>query len=238
MSTPAGGAGRPSVKIKVCGVINPGDAASCCAAGADWIGLNFHPGSPRRIDPDLAASLVAALPAGASAVGLFVDRPAAEVIEVAARVGLRLVQLHGDEPVADLAALGRAGLRVVRAFRLADAASIAAMLAYLRSADDAGHPPYAVLVDAFAPGLAGGTGRAIDPALLAALPPLPRLILAGGLTPGNVADLVRRVRPWMVDVASGVESSPGVKDAGLMAAFVRAARSGLAPLASAGHPDV
>ena len=197
------------------------DALACAAAGADWIGLNFHPASPRRIAPAVAAEIVAALPATCAVVGLFVDRPPAEVQEVAARIGLRAVQLHGDEPVDDLRALGP--LRVVRAFRLGDLPAVRRMGEYLRRADELGCPPYAVLVDGYVSGQAGGTGRTIALDLLDHLPPLPRLVLAGGLTPENIAVRVARVRPWMVDVASGVESSPGRKDPARVAAFIQAA---------------
>jgi phosphoribosylanthranilate isomerase len=211
--------------VKVCGLTTPGDALATVAAGADWIGLNFHPASPRAIDPAAAAAIVAALPAPAEAVGLFVDRPPEEVAAVAARVGLRIVQLHGREPPEDLLVLRR--LRVVRAFRLADDRTIAEMGAYLRRAAELGRPPDAVLVDAFVAGQPGGTGRTIASDLLDYLPPLPRLILAGGLTPENVAARVARVRPWMVDVAGGVESAPGRKDPGRVAAFIRAARGAM-----------
>ena len=215
---------NPQLLVKVCGLTDRDEAVATAAAGADWIGLNFHPASPRRVDLATAAAIVAALPPPAQAVGLFVDRPPAEVAEVAARVGLRIVQLHGDEPVEDLVALQ--GLEVVRAFRLRDAASVARMRDDLERAARLGRPPDAVLVDAYAPDRAGGTGRPIDEALLDDLPPLPRLILAGGLTPENVAARVARLRPWMVDVASGVESTPGHKDPAKVAAFVRAARGG------------
>ena len=207
-------------RVKVCGVTTVADALATAAAGADWIGLNFHPGSKRRVGLDEAAAIVAALPPSTEAVGLFVDRPPAEVAEVAARVGLRIVQLHGDEPPEDLLALRH--LRVVRAFRLADSGSIAAMQAYLSVAEALGRPPDAVLIDAFVAGQPGGTGRSIADAVLDGLPPLPRLILAGGLTPENVAERVARVRPWMVDVAGGVEREPGRKDPARVAAFIRA----------------
>jgi phosphoribosylanthranilate isomerase len=211
-----------AVKIKVCGVTTVADAVAVAAAGVDWIGLNFHPPSPRYVDPTLAAAIVGVLPAGTEAVGLFVDRGPGEVAELAARVGLTIVQLHGKEPPEDLRALQH--LRVVRAFRLGDARAIGAMIEYLNYASWLGRAPDAVLVDAFVPGQQGGTGHGIDPWLLDNLPSFPRLILAGGLTPENVAERVARVRPWMVDVASGVESSPGHKDPERVAAFVRAAR--------------
>jgi phosphoribosylanthranilate isomerase len=215
----------PRVRIKVCGLTRVDDALSCAAAGADWLGLNFHPGSPRQIDPSLAAEIIAALPSSAEAVGLFVDRPPGEVAEEADRLGMRVVQLHGREPAEDLLALSH--LTIVRAFRLGDAEAVSRMVAYLRHAEQLGRAPDAVLVDAFVPGRPGGTGHAIAPDLLALLPSLPRLILAGGLTPENVADRVALVRPWMVDVASGVETTPGRKDPERVAAFVRAAHSGI-----------
>jgi phosphoribosylanthranilate isomerase len=209
--------------VKICGLTGVAEALACASAGADWVGLNFHPASPRWIAPALAAEIAAALPSTCTAVGLFVDRPAAEVAATAGRVGLRVVQLHGDEPPEDLVALGH--LRVVRAFRLGDAVAVDRMAEYLRRASQLGRVPDAVLIDGYAAGLAGGTGRAIAWDVLDRLPPLPsRLILAGGLTPENVAERVARVRPWMVDVASGVESSPGRKDLARVAAFVRAAR--------------
>lgn len=214
---------RPGVRVKVCGLTVPAEARAAAEAGADWIGLNFHPPSPRFVDRDRAAAVLAALPATVQAVGLFVNRPPSEVIAVAERLGLGIVQLHGDEPPEDLAALGPS-LIVVRAFRLGDAAALGRMAAYLARAAALGRPPDAVLVDGYVAGVPGGTGRAIAADLLDQLPPLPRLILAGGLTPENVAERVARVRPWMVDVAGGVESAPGRKDPARVAAFVRAVR--------------
>lgn len=213
----------PVVRIKVCGLTSVAEAVASAAAGADWIGLNFHPASPRWVDPERAAEIVAALPASAVAVGLFVDRPPREVAALADRVGLRIVQLHGSEPPEDLPAL--AHLEVVRAFRIGDARAIDAMAAYLSRAEGLGRGPDAILIDAFVPGQAGGTGQAVASDLLRLLPAHPRLILAGGLNPENVADRVARLRPWMVDVASGVESTPGRKDPQKVAAFIRAARS-------------
>jgi phosphoribosylanthranilate isomerase len=220
-----------TVRIKVCGLTRPEEAVSCARLGADWIGLNFHPGSPRRVDPGSAAEIVAALPAETEAVGLFVDRPPREVADLADRLKLRIVQLHGQEPPEDLLALS--SLTIVRAFRLGDAGSIAAMMAYLHRCEVLGRAPDAVLVDAYVAGRPGGTGQAIATDLLDQLPPLPRLILAGGLTPENVAGRLRliRVRPWMVDVASGVESSPGRKDPERVSAFIRAARRQSDPIA-------
>jgi phosphoribosylanthranilate isomerase len=154
------------------------------------------------------------LPATCEGVGLFVDRPPVEVAETARSVGLKIVQLHGSEPPEDFLTLG--DFSIVRAFRLGDKSAISAMNTYLERAASLGRPPDAVLVDGYVAGQAGGTGRSIALDLLDLLPPLPRLIL------GRVV----RARPWMVDVASGVESSPGQKDPARVAAFVKAARGG------------
>jgi phosphoribosylanthranilate isomerase len=211
------------VKIKVCGLTTPADALACVEAGVDWVGLNFHTGSPRFVDAGRAAEIRRALGGRAEAVGLFVDRPADEVVATARAIGLDLVQLHGQERPEFLAEL--AGLRVVKAFRLKDAASARAIRAYLDRCDALGCPPYAILVDAFVAGVSGGTGVAIAEDLLGIIPDHPRLILAGGLTPENVAERAGRVRPWMVDVASGVESEPGRKCPERIGAFVAAIRS-------------
>ena len=213
--------------VKICGLTEPGNALACAQAGADWIGLNFHPTSPRSISVDRGAEIVAALGARAEPVGLFVDRPVGDVVDVAMRVGLRTIQLHGDESPGYLLDLKKASpipLQVVRAFRLSDVPSVDRMAAYLTLAEKLGCPPFAILVDAHVPGLAGGTGRSILPEILRQLPEHPRLILAGGLGPLNVAERVALVHPWMVDVASGVESSPGIKAIDRVSAFIRAAR--------------
>ena len=212
------------MKVKVCGLTTPADAIAGFAAGLDWVGLNFHPRSPRFVDPERAVAIRTALGGRAGVVGLFVDRPAEEVVATSEAVGLDFVQLHGDEPPEYLAGLGT--LRIVRAFRLKDARSADAVRSYLERAERLGHPPYAVLIDASVPGLEGGTGVAIADELLGLIPSHPRLILAGGLTPENVAGRAIRVGPWMVDVASGVESAPGRKSAERIVAFVAAARAG------------
>jgi phosphoribosylanthranilate isomerase len=170
----------------------------------------------------VAAKIVAALPDPAEAVGVFVDRPPSEVAGLASRIGLRIVQLHGREPPEDLLVLRH--LFIVRAYRIGDAAAVARMAADLEECRALGRLPDAVLLDAHVPGEMGGTGQTIDAKLLAALPPLPPVILAGGLTPENVAARIALVRPWMVDVASGVESAPGCKDPARVDAFIRAVR--------------
>jgi phosphoribosylanthranilate isomerase len=210
------------VRVKICGVTRLDDALSAADAGADWIGLNFQPASPRRVDTATARSIATALPKSVQAVGVFVNRPPSEIAETARQVGLSIVQLHGEEPPEDLLALK--SLQVIRAFRLAGRESLGLILAHLLRCEALGRPPDAVLIDAYRPGLQGGTGLLIEDELLAELPPLPRLILAGGLTPENVAERVARVNPWMVDVASGVESAPGCKDTAKVAAFLRATK--------------
>lgn len=215
------------MKVKICGLTSVDDALAAAEAGADWLGLNFHPPSPRYVEEDIAREIVRAVGMRVECVGLFVNRQPAEILAIARRVGLSIIQLHGSEPVEDLAELG--GLGVVRAFRIADVQNLDKMRAYPQRAAESGHPLRAVLVDAFVPGQFGGTGQSIDedllPSLAHILPDLPPLILAGGLTPENVADRIARVMPWMVDVAGGVELSPGRKDPAKMAAFVRMARS-------------
>jgi phosphoribosylanthranilate isomerase len=213
-----------AVLVKICGLTCVEDARICAEMGADWIGLNFHPASPRYVEHGVAADIIAALPDTVAAVGVFVDRPPVEVAEVAERLGLRIVQLHGREPPEDLLRL--AHLQVIRAFRLGDPSAWEGVCDYLARAEALGCPPDSVLVDAHVAGQPGGTGASITDDVLDCRPPLPRLILAGGLTPRNVAERVARVRPWMVDVASGVESVPGRKDPASVAAFIRAARGG------------
>jgi phosphoribosylanthranilate isomerase len=223
-----------AVRVKICGLTCVEDAVVCAELGADWIGLNFHPPSPRCVSPTLAAKIVAAVPDSVAAVGVFVDRHPAEVVAIARDVGLRIVQLHGEEPPEDVLALDC--LRVIRAFRLESAAAWLRVTQYLRRVEELGRRLEGVLVDAFVAGQRGGTGASIGEEILEDRPPLPHLILAGGLTPANVAERIARFRPWMVDVASGVESVPGRKDGAAVAAFLRAARGRLDPTAD-GRPD-
>lgn len=216
--------------VKICGVRDPGNAREVEAAGADWIGLNFHPPSPRSIDAETAARIAAAL-TRARAVAVCVDLPPRATLEILDRTGIGILQLHGSEPPEYLSEVAREGLTLVKAFQARDEASAVRIREYLARCRELGRAPDAVLVDAFAPGLRGGTGRSIPDAWFAGLPPraeLGRLILAGGLTPSNVAERVRFARPWMVDAAGGVEESPGWKRPELVEAFVAEARRGAA----------
>ena len=210
--------------IKVCGLTDPAEARACLAAGVDWIGLNFHPPSPRFLTTERAGAVLNAFdrdPAGL-AVGLFVGRPPAEIAAACRGLGITRVQLHGDEPPEDVAELS--DFFVIRAFRLRDASTVRAMSAYLERCGRLGREPDAILVDAWSPTAFGGTGTLIGSSILSELPPIRRLILAGGLTPENVAERAAAARPWMVDAASGVESAPGRKDPDRVRQLVQALR--------------
>lgn len=213
-----------TVRVKICGVTTPADARAAADAGADSVGLNFYPKSPRYLDPRAAAELVRALPPFTAPVGVFVGTPVRQACAVAFQLGLRGVQTYTDSPPdEDVFPFAH-----VAAFRVRDAESLAAIRAFVTAARAAGRPPAAVLVDAYVEGQMGGTGHRPPWDLLAGFDPGVPLILAGGLTPENVAEAVRLVRPWGVDVASGVESSPGRKDAGKVRAFVTNAKAAAA----------
>lgn len=200
------------VRVKICGVTHPDDLLAACDAGADAVGLNFHPPSPRYVNDERARALLERLSPFVEAVGVFVSRPVAEARAFLATLGrIHTVQMHGH--------LEAAGGAYVPAFAPRSAADLEAIDAFLR-----GCRPLAVLVDGHAAGLHGGTGNTAPWDLLAGWRPSVPLILAGGLTPENVAEAVRRVRPYAVDVAGGVESSPGRKDADKVRRFVDAAK--------------
>lgn len=202
--------------VKICGVRTIADALAAADAGADWLGLNFYAPSPRSITIDRARAIADALRGRVRLAGVFVGGAASEVAGVAETLQLDAVQWHGPLAPEDWA--GARGFFRIRAVALRNARAIAGALEGL-------DPPDALLVDGWAPGQHGGTGVTVPPELLQSIPPAARLILAGGLNPENVADRAALARPWMVDVASGVESAPGVKDPGLMQRFVRAAKS-------------
>jgi phosphoribosylanthranilate isomerase len=215
--------------IKICGITRVDDALAAAQAGADAIGLNFYPASPRFVSPAQAEAIVAAELPGVVKVGLFVGSDAREVCETFDRLKLDLIQLHGDEPPEYLAHLG--GRPVMRAFRLGPA-GLSPVVTYLDDCRRLGCLPRLVLLDAYTPGVYGGTGEIADWAVAAeyrAMDQVPPLVLAGGLTPQNVTRAIRSVRPAAVDTASGVESSPGRKDPAAVAAFVRVAREAFGP---------
>ncbi|HEY4394948.1 MAG TPA: phosphoribosylanthranilate isomerase [Polyangia bacterium] len=202
--------------VKICGVTTAKDAAMAAELGADAIGVNFWPGSKRYVDPGDAAPILAAIPKGVLKVGIFVNPRSEEVAQGVDLLGLDRVQLHGDERATDYPDLDPA--RLIRAVRVRDAAS-------LSSAGTGGWNPGLWLYDAFVEGYGGG-GVTAPWALIAGQARRP-FLLGGGLTPDNVAEAVRATRPDGVDVASGVERAPGVKDPAKVAAFIAAARAAI-----------
>jgi phosphoribosylanthranilate isomerase len=209
------------LRIKVCGVTAAADLAEAARLGVDAVGLNFHPASPRSVTADTAVALLRELPPFVEAVGVFVQKSVQEAAALVARMGrIRVLQIHG-RPGEMVAAFP---YHFVPAFAVREAADVAAVQHYLDACAAVGRSPSAILVDGHAPGLHGGTGRTAPWHLLSRFSPGVPLLLAGGLTLENVADAVRAVRPWGVDVASGVESSPGRKDPERMRRFIEAAR--------------
>ncbi|MBN1440926.1 MAG: GNAT family N-acetyltransferase [Anaerolineales bacterium] len=205
--------------VKICGLTNLEDARDAAELGADYLGFNFYPKSPRSIAELECEKIVAALrkdfPRTASA-GVFVNHPPADVIRIVKRCGLDAVQLSGDEPPQALAALSEAGIRAFKAVRAPIGEDA---LARMAAADEP-----ALLLDANVAGRYGGTGRTADWDWARTVAARRPVFLAGGLTPENVGDAVRAVRPWGVDTASGVESAAGKKDRGRVAAFIDSAR--------------
>jgi phosphoribosylanthranilate isomerase len=211
-------------RVKICGVTNVEDALRAAELGADAVGLNFHPGSPRCIDGPTAAAVVQALPLFTQAVGVFVNRPLCEIAATLQPLGrVRLIQWHGDGERREVA--GGKDFDLIAAFAVRDAESLQDVARYLERCRAAGRLPTAILVDAHAAGQFGGTGRTAPWQLLASFRPGIPVILAGGLTPENVAEAVRIVRPYAVDVASGVEADPRCKDPEKMHRFVENARA-------------
>ena len=210
-----------ALRIKICGITNEADALQTATLGADALGLNFYPRSPRYVSPAVAARIVRALPPFVEPVALFVNEPLQRAIEVARQLGpIRTVQWHGEHPET----CGEAAVRFIPAFQVRGAEDLARVRRYLEFCHDLDRMPAAVLIDGHISGLYGGTGQAAPWELLADFRPGVPLILAGGLTPENVAEAVRAVRPYGVDVASGVESAPGRKDAEKVRRFIEQAR--------------
>jgi phosphoribosylanthranilate isomerase len=214
------------MKVKICGLTCLADAQAAIDAGADLLGFNFYPPSRRYLEPGECARLVTRLPAqGLTLVGVFVNASPTQTLRLLAECGLHLAQLSGDEPPETLAALDGRGFKAIRPQNPVEALRQAANYAPGAPALPPLAPPWpALLVDTASPGQYGGSGQTGDwqtARLLAARYPI---LLAGGLRPGNVDAAVRLVRPWGVDVASGVEASPGRKDPKKMAEFVAAAR--------------
>jgi phosphoribosylanthranilate isomerase len=207
-------------RIKICGLTREGDIDAAVAAGADAIGLVLYPMSPRAVTPERAAELARQLPPFVTPVLLFVNASPEEIAHALTLVPQALLQFHGDEAPAQCQAPGRAYLRAVR---------MGAPGVDLLDCAARYHDAQALLLDAHVDGYGGG-GKAFDWSLIPLGVPLP-VVLSGGLSPANVTDGVLRVRPWAVDVSSGVESAKGVKDAGLMRRFCENVREADARLA-------
>jgi phosphoribosylanthranilate isomerase len=202
-----------SIRIKICGITRVEDGLAAARAGADAIGLVFADKSPRRIDPDQARAISDALPPFVTTVALFVNASAEAVRATIARVRPHCLQFHGEEPPDYCAAFGLPWLKAVRVRPGVDLLQFAAHYAGAQG----------LLLDAYCPTAHGGTGERFDWGLIPAHLPRP-VVLAGGLTPANVGEAVRFAKPWAVDVSSGVEAAPGIKDAAKIAAFVKEVR--------------
>ena len=200
------------VEVKICGVTSVGDAARCVELGADAIGLNFWPGSPRSTNPETARAIIEEVGVETLPVGVFVDFNLERIVEILQKTGIGWAQLHGHEPPELVEALLPLAYKAIG---VRDGSAIELARRY---------PGEHLLLDASVPGMPGGTGRTFDWAIAAEVARERKLTLAGGLTPDNVAEAVRVVRPFRVDVASGVESTPGRKDPAMVKAFIEAAK--------------
>ncbi|PZQ84740.1 MAG: phosphoribosylanthranilate isomerase [Ancylobacter novellus] len=222
-----------SLEIKICGLSTAETLEAALGAGADMVGMVFFPASPRHVDLATARALAAKVHGRAKIVALTVDADDAALADIIAAIRPGLLQLHGKESPERVAAIrARFGLPVMKAIGIATSADLAAVPAYAAVAD-------ALLLDAKPPkgaALPGGNGVAFDWDILAGLEATRPLMLSGGLDPSNVGEAVRRIQPAGVDVSSGVESAPGLKDPARIAAFVRAAREADVPTARPATP--
>jgi phosphoribosylanthranilate isomerase len=201
------------VRVKICGITNSEDAKMAVEAGADALGFVFFQGSPRYVAPDRAKAIIQTLPPFVQTVGLFVNEADETVNAIADRCGIDVVQLHGDETPEYCATIRR---RIIKAVRVKNATSLEVLPAY---------DNVSCLLDAWSPAAYGGTGETFNWELAATVATNRPVILAGGLTPENVAAAIAAVKPYAVDVSSGVEGAPGVKDAVLVTRFIHATRS-------------
>jgi phosphoribosylanthranilate isomerase len=201
-----------SIKVKICGVTAIEDAIVAAELGADAIGFNFHPPSPRYVSPAVARRIAAVLPPEICRVGVFVNESRVSAAAIADEVGLTALQFHGDEPPEACEGWSQ---KVIKAVRVRDRGAVETARAYRTDF---------ILADAYVGGIFGGSGKRIAMDLLAAFDPH-NLIVAGGLTPDNVSEIVRCLRPFAVDIASGIESVPGRKDRDLMRRFIQNANA-------------
>jgi phosphoribosylanthranilate isomerase len=200
-------------RVKICGVTTVADALACAELGADAVGLNFVPTSPRRVDEEAARAIVRAVGKAALVVGVVAGLSVERMRALRQSTGIECLQLHGPESREHVAALLPHAYAAIGVAGPDDVASAESM------------PGDYVMVDARVDGALGGTGRTFDWSLVVSLARRRRLVLAGGLTPTNVAAAVTAVRPWCVDVASGVETAPGVKDIAKVKEFIVAAQA-------------
>ncbi|QOX78334.1 phosphoribosylanthranilate isomerase [Trichlorobacter lovleyi] len=201
------------IRVKICGITSPEDALTAVEAGADALGFVFYKESPRHIFPEEAARIIALLPPFVQAVGLFVNEAPEIVNQVSRNCRLGLVQLHGDETPDYCRKIEQ---RVMKAFRIRSLTCLDPVADYRMSG---------CLLDAYSPSFYGGTGKSFNWEIAReAVARSHRIVLAGGLTPDNVAEAIRQVRPYGVDVSSGVESAPGKKDADKVREFIRNAK--------------
>ena len=207
---------RRDIKVKVCGITNAEDALAAVEAGADALGFIFYEKSPRYVVPAVAANIIAELPPLVTPVGVFVNDGLATVRSIMDTCGLAMAQLHGDENVSYCRELARPAMK---ALRLRDRGSLLAVAEYQGRGGVRGF-----VLDTFSELSYGGTGQITDWGLAAEVAKSTPILLAGGLTPDNVTEAIRTVRPYGVDVSSGVESAPGKKDHVKMRAFVDAVR--------------
>jgi phosphoribosylanthranilate isomerase len=205
------------VRVKICGITNSADALAAIDAGANLLGFNFYEKSPRHISEAEAAKIRPRLPKKVEAVGIFVNAPPADVASLCKSLKLDVAQLHGDESPQTVAEVSRS-VSVWKAFRVEPDFPLTNLDEY--------HEAFAYLFDAALTGQYGGTGRATDWDAARRAAQRHRIILAGGLKVENVAAAVRIVRPYAVDVASGVEATPGKKDRGLLREFIKEVRRG------------
>jgi phosphoribosylanthranilate isomerase len=211
-------------RIKICGLTRREDVEAACAAGADALGFVFYPNSPRYVSAEQAAALIACVPPYVSTVGLFVNASVEQVLEVTSIAPLTMLQFHGGESVAHSAALAQAAARpFVQVFRVKPDTLAANLLEYEQQYCAASSLFSGLLLDTYVDAY-GGAGKGFDWSLIPK-ELAPRVVLSGGLSVQNATDAVLRVRPWAVDVSSGVEAAKGIKDWHKMADFIAAIRA-------------
>ena len=225
----------PRTRIKICGLTRVEDVQAVVAAGADAIGFVFYPKSPRHVTPEQAASLIAAVPPSVATVGLFVNASVEEVQAIAAVAPLSLLQFHGDETPEHSAALAEAvRTPFVQVFRVKPDTSVEDLLEYEQRYRAASPLFSSLLLDTYVDAY-GGAGKVFDWSLIPE-ELAPRVVLSGGLSVHNATDAVVRVRPYAVDISSGVEASKGIKEASKVRAFVAAVQDADAIIARGNTP--